>query len=81
MATTATRKVTEVQMREYLWAKLVPDGVFITADYADGYADRYGDGYGYGYGYIDGSGCIYDDGFGDGDGCGDGEGGGGIIYA
>ena len=32
-------------MREYLWAKLIPDGQFITGySYGYGYGDGYGDG-------------------------------------
>jgi hypothetical protein len=41
----------------HLWAKLIPDGQFITGNgygYGNGYGD--GNGYGNGYGYGDGDG-------------------------
>jgi hypothetical protein len=50
-------------MREYLWAKLIPDGEFY-AGYDYGRGDIYGNGYGdgLGYGYGDGYGDYYGNG-------------------
>ena len=68
---TAAATVKEAQMREYLWAKLIPDGEFyagsghgLSYGYGDGYDCGYGGGSGRGYG-ID-TGDKYGGGRGDG---------------
>jgi hypothetical protein len=64
----------EAQMREYLWAKLVPEGEFY-AGYDYGRGDIYGNGYGLGYSYGYGFGYGVGFGVGCGDYGGDGKGG------